>query len=100
LYSKKKKHDITSLLGQMCPPAATSMAFRELGPIVPLGMGWVIYLCSLPGVAVLQAGLVMVHTTTGLDRGCGAVVKGTRHGQWRGQSRGEGAFCGFSGFTG
>jgi hypothetical protein len=96
LYSKQKKRDITSLLGQMCPPAASSASFRKLGPIVPLGAGQVIGACSFPGVVVGRARLIVVDGTSSLDRGSGAAVgEGPGQGWWRWRLQGEGALRGF-----
>jgi hypothetical protein len=84
----------------MCPPAATSTALGELGPIVPSGMWWVIHACGLPGVAVSRASLVIVDSTSCLNRGCGVVCgEGARH-WWRGRWLwGEGAFRCFGGLA-
>jgi hypothetical protein len=97
----REKRDITSLLGQMCPPAATSASFGELGPIVPSGVWWVVRTCSLPGVAVSRAHLVIVDSTPCLNRGRGVVCgEGTRHWWQSWWLWGEGAFCRFSSLAG
>jgi hypothetical protein len=96
----RKKCDITSLLGQMCPPAAMSASFGELGPIVPLSAWQVVCMCDLPGTAVGRACLVMVNSTPCLNRGCGAACgEGSRH-QWQGWWLwSKGAFCSLHGFV-
>jgi hypothetical protein len=101
-YSKgnRKKCDITSLLGQMCPPAATSASFGKLRPIVSSHAWRVVGTCELPVAVIGRAYLVMVDSASGLDRGCGLRVRegtGQRQWQWwwRGQLRGEGAFSSF-----
>jgi hypothetical protein len=100
-YSKQKKHDITSLLGQMCPPAASSALFRKLGPIVPLSAWWVIGVCGLPGMAVGGAHLVIVDSAPSLDRGRGAVHgESTWQWWWGWQLRGEGVLRSFSSLVG
>jgi hypothetical protein len=100
LYSNEKKRDITSLLGQMCPPAASSALFGKLGPIVPSGAWRVVSSCELPAAAIGGARLVMVDGAPCLDGGCGLQFReGTRqrHRQrrWRGQPWGKGVFSGF-----
>jgi hypothetical protein len=101
----RKKRDITSLLGQMCPPAASLTSFRKLGPIVPSCAGWVIGTCKLPMAAIGGACLVMVNGASSLDRGCRRWLrKGTGQWhwqqQWRGRLWGEGAFGGFGSLAG
>jgi hypothetical protein len=97
----RKKRDITSLLGQMCPPAATSASFGELGPVVPSSAGQIVGTCGLPSTAVSGARLVVVHSASSLYRGCGAVYgEGARHWQWGRWLRGEGAFRHFGGLAG
>jgi hypothetical protein len=64
----RKKNDITSLLGQMCPPAASSTSFGELGPVVPSSAWRVVGSCELPVAAVSRAYLVIVDHAAGLDR--------------------------------
>jgi hypothetical protein len=78
----------------MCPPAAMSTSFRKLGPIVPSGTWWVVHACSLPGMVVSEACLVIVNGASCLNRGCSAVCgEGTRH-WWRGWwFWGEGVLC-------
>ena len=71
LYSKQKKRDITSLLGQMCPPAAMSASFGKLRPIVSSRAGRVVGVCELPVAAVSRAYLVVIDSTAGLDGGLG-----------------------------
>jgi hypothetical protein len=97
----RKKCDITSLLGQMCPPAAMLMVLGELGPIVLSGTWWVICALGLPGMAVSRACLVVVDSAACLYRGCGVVHgEGTRH-WWQGRWLwGEGVFCHFGGLAG
>jgi hypothetical protein len=97
----RKKRDITSLLGQMCPPAASSVSFGKLGPIVPSSVWRVIGTCELPVVTIGRAHLVMVNSASGLDRGRRALCgrEGTGQRQWRGRLRGKGAFRSFSGLT-
>jgi hypothetical protein len=80
----------------MHPPAALSVSFGKLGPIVPLSAWWVIGVCGLPGVTVGETRLVVVDSAAGLDRGCGAVHReGSGHWQWCGWLRGKGALCSF-----
>jgi hypothetical protein len=74
-YSKQKKRDITSLLGQMCSPAAVSASLRELGPIVSTGVWGVVGTCELPVAVVGGACLVMVHSTPGLHGGRGFMYR-------------------------
>jgi hypothetical protein len=97
-YSKQKIRDITSLLGQMCPPAATSASFRELGPIVPSSTRWVIGSCELPTAAVGRTHLVVIDRATNLDGGQW-FGEGAGHRQqqrwWCRWLRGEGTFSGF-----
>jgi hypothetical protein len=69
---KEKKRDITSLLGQMCPPAALSTSFGKLGPVVPLRAWWVIGPGELPVVTVVGACLVIVDGASCLNRGRGS----------------------------
>jgi hypothetical protein len=85
----------------MCPPAASSVSLRELGPIVPTGVWWVVGAGGLPGTAIGRPGLVVVNSTTCLNGGCGVVSwEGAQH-RWRGQwLGGEGAFCCFGGLAG
>jgi hypothetical protein len=82
----------------MCPPAATSTSFRELGPIVPSSARQVIGSCELPTAAVGRTRLVMIDRATGLDGGR-QFGEGTGHQQrqqwWCRRFRGEGAFSGF-----
>jgi hypothetical protein len=99
----RKKRDITSLLGQMCPPAASSMSFGKLRPIVPPHAGRVVGACKLPVTAVGRAHLVVVDCAAGLDRGDGAQIgEGTGQQQWRWGRwlRGEGAFGSLGGAAG
>jgi hypothetical protein len=99
-YSKRKKCDITSLLGQMCPPAATSASFRELGPIVPTSARRVVSSCELPTAAVSRTLLVVIDRAASLDGGW-RLRFGKSPGQWQwqrqghGRLQGEGAFGGF-----
>jgi hypothetical protein len=98
----EKKHDITSLLGQMCPPAASSSSFGKLGPIVPSSVRWVVSPRELPVVAVSRTHLVIIDRAASLYWGCGSRC-GECTGQWQrqrqwcehGQLRGEGVFGGF-----
>jgi hypothetical protein len=100
-YSKKKKHDIISLLGQMCPPAASSATFGKLGPIVPLSAWQVVGMCNLPGTMVGGTHLVVVDSAAGLDWGCGAVHgESSWHWRWHRQLWGKGALCSFSSLVG
>jgi hypothetical protein len=97
---ERKKRDITSLLGQMCPPAATSASFRKLGPIVPSRVRWVVGACELPVAVIGRADLVVVNSTSGLDRGRGLRFRESagqwqRQRQWHGWFWGEGAFSSF-----
>jgi hypothetical protein len=101
----EKKHDITSLLGQMCPPAATSVSFRKLGPIVPSHAWQVVGACELPVAVVSRAYLVVVNSAAGLDQGHRLWLwEGTgqqqRQWRWRRWLRGEGAFSSFSSLVG
>jgi hypothetical protein len=104
-YSKRKKRDITSLLGQMCPPAAMSTSFGKLRPIVSSRAWWVVGVCKLPVAAVSRAYLVMIDSAAGLDWGRGLWLReGTRQRQrqWRrrGRLQGEGAFSSFGSLAG
>jgi hypothetical protein len=89
----------------MCPPAASSSSFQELGPIVPSSARWVISSCKLPSVAVGGAVLVMVSSTPHLNRGHGSWF-GESTGQWHGQRQRcgrlwcEGALSGFGSLVG
>jgi hypothetical protein len=99
-YSKQKKRDITSLLGQMCPPAATSASFGKLGPIVPSCAWWVVGTCELPVATIGRARLVMVDGASSLDGGHGLWFREStrqwqRQWRWCGRLRGEGAFSSF-----
>jgi hypothetical protein len=95
-----KKRDITSL-GQMCPPAATSVLFGELGPVVPSGAWWVVGACGLPSTMVGRACLVIVNSTACLNRGRGLVCgEGAWHGWQSWWLRDEGSFCCFGGLVG
>jgi hypothetical protein len=85
----------------MCPPAALSASFRELGPVVPSGAWWVIGMSDLPGAAVGGAHLVVVDSTPWLNRGCGAVCReGARHGGQSWGLQGEGSFRHFGSLAG
>jgi hypothetical protein len=104
-YSKQKKRDITSLLGQMCPPAATSASFGKLRPIVSSRAWRVVGTCELPVVVVGRAYLVIVNSAAGLDWGQGLWFRegtGQRQWQWRwhGWFRGKGAFGSLSSLAG
>jgi hypothetical protein len=80
----------------MCPPAAMSMLLRELGPIVPLGVWWVVCAFGHPGVAVLGTDLVVVNCTSCLHRGWEmAWREGAWHWWWGQWLWGEGVFCRF-----
>jgi hypothetical protein len=105
LYEKRKKHDITSLLGQMCPPAASSTSFGKLGPIVPLRPRQVVGAYEFLVVVIGRACLVMVDGTAGLDRGRGlwfgeSAGQRQRQRRWHGWLWGEGVFGGFGGLAG
>jgi hypothetical protein len=84
----------------MCPPAATSVSFRELRPIVSSCAWGVVGACEFPAVAIGRAILVMIDCTTSLDRG-GRLRFGEGTGQWQRQRRwcgrlwGEGTFGSF-----
>jgi hypothetical protein len=89
----------------MCPPAASSSSFGELGPVVPSSAWRVVGACEFPPAAVGRPGLVVVDGTASLDRRRGAWFgEGARqgHGQWwrRGRLWCEGLFGGFSGLAG
>jgi hypothetical protein len=91
----------------MCPPAATSASFRELRPIVPSSVWWVVSSCELPTAVVSGTRLVVVDGASCLNGGCGLWFgEGTRQRQWqwqrwwRGWLRGEGAFSSLSGLAG
>jgi hypothetical protein len=96
----RKKHDITSLLGQMCPPAAASAALRKLRLIVPSHVGWVIGTFSCPCLAVVQPHSVMVDGAARLGQQHGTGVKGTWY-WWQGWGLwgkcAFGRFCSFAG---
>jgi hypothetical protein len=101
VQKEKRKCDITSLLGQMCPPAALSTLFGKLGPIVPSGVWRVISACGLPGTVVGRTGLVVVNCASSLYRGCGTALReGTRQRRWCGRPQGEGTFGSFSSLAG
>jgi hypothetical protein len=100
LYSKRKKRDITSLLGQMCPPAASSTSCGKLGPIVPSSAWRVVSSCKLPVAAVGRPRLVVIDHATSLDGGYGLWLREgpgqwQRQQWWHGQFRGEGVFSSF-----
>jgi hypothetical protein len=85
----------------MCPPAASSTSFGELGPIVPTGARWVIGTCELPVTAVGGAHLIMVDCASSLNGGRGVgLQEGTGQRRWHGRFRGESAFCSFSSLAG
>jgi hypothetical protein len=84
----------------MCPPAASSVLFGKLGPIVPLSAWQVVSSCELPVAAVGRTCLVVIDHAASLDRGHGLQFReGTgqwqRQRRWRGQLRGEGTFGSF-----
>jgi hypothetical protein len=89
----------------MCPPAASSSSFGELGPVVPSSARRVIGTCEFPTAAVGGPVLVVINSAAGLDRGRGVRFgEGAR--QWHGERRwcrrlqGEGALGGFGGLAG
>jgi hypothetical protein len=53
----------------MCPPAASSSAFGELGPVVPSSARWVVSSRELPPTAVGGTRLVVIDCATDLDGG-------------------------------
>jgi hypothetical protein len=82
----------------MCPPAATSALFGELGPIVPSSLRRVVSSCELPTAAIGGTHLVVVDHATSLD-GRRRFGEGTRQLRrqwwWCWRLWGEGAFGGF-----
>jgi hypothetical protein len=82
----------------MCPPAATSVSFGKLGPIVPSRAWRVVSACKLPVAAIGRAHLVVVDGASSLDRGCRSWFRegtGQRARWWRGRFRGKGVFSSF-----
>jgi hypothetical protein len=99
-YSKRKKRrNITSLLGQMCPPAASSVSFGKLGPVVPSSVWRVVSSRQLPVAAVSRTRLVVIDSASRLDRGHGVGfregARQWRQRRWRGRLQGKCAFSSF-----
>jgi hypothetical protein len=89
----------------MCPPAASSASFGELGPVVPPSAWRVISSCELPVAAVGRAYLVMIDSASGLNRGRWSwfgesAGQWHRQWQWCGWLWGEGAFSSFGSLAG